>query len=112
MAYKRVQVSSCELHKLQSEETTETANTFGRFSPSIIYDYIYCESRWSKEDLGYAEDNHLYSCTYTISSVTKLSSSNLQIKRKYKLSRNNPDNVTKWWFVVRDEESVHSKTAV
>ena len=48
----------------------------------------------------------------TITSVTKLSSSNLQIKRKYKLSRNNPDNVTKWWFVVRDEESVHSKTAV
>ena len=42
----------------------------------------------------------------TISSVTKLSSSNLQIKRKYKLSRNNPDTVTKWWFVVRDEESV------
>ena len=32
----------------------------------------------------------------TISSVTKLSSSNLQIKRKYKLSRNNPDTVTKW----------------
>ena len=42
----------------------------------------------------------------TITSVTKLSSSNLQIKRKYKLSRNNPDTVTKWWFVVRDEESV------
>jgi len=41
-----------------------------------------------------------------ISSVTKVSSSNLQIKRKYKLSHNNPDTVTKWWFVVRGEESV------
>ena len=48
----------------------------------------------------------------TITSVTKLSSNNLQIKRKYKLSRNNPDNLTKWWFVVRDEEGVRSKTTV
>ena len=42
----------------------------------------------------------------TISSVTKVSRSNLQIKRKYKLNRNNPDTVSKWWFVVRGEESV------
>ena len=41
-----------------------------------------------------------------ISSVTKVSSSNLQIKRKYKLSHNNPDTVTKWLFVVRGEETV------
>ena len=37
------------------EETTETANTFGRFSPSIIYDYIkdgvYPDS-FSKVDKG------------------------------------------------------------
>ena len=46
--------------------------------------------------------------TCTISSVTKVSSSNLQIKRKYMyiLSHNNPDTVTKWKFVVCGEESV------
>ena len=38
-----------------TEEMTETANTFGRFSPSIIYDYIkdgvYPDS-FSKADKG------------------------------------------------------------
>ena len=42
-----------------------------------------------------------YTTCNTISSVTQVSSGDLQIKRKYKLSRNNPDTVTKWWFVVR-----------
>ena len=43
----------------------------------------------------------------TISSLTTIPSSKLQIKRKYKSRRINPDTVTlKWWFVIRGEESV------
>ena len=37
-----------------TEKTTETANTFGRFSPSIIYDYIKdgVPESFSKADKG------------------------------------------------------------
>ena len=40
-----------------------------------------------------------------LSSLTKVSCSDLQIKRKYKSSRRNPDTVAKWWFVIRGEEN-------
>lgn len=42
----------------------------------------------------------------TLNSLTEVSSNDLQIKRKYKTSRNNPVKVTKWWFVIRGEESM------
>lgn len=40
-----------------------------------------------------------------LSSLTKVSCSDLQIKRKYKSSHRNPDTVAKWWFVIRGEEN-------
>ena len=40
-----------------------------------------------------------------LSSLTKVSSSDLHVKRKYKSSRRNPDTVAKWWFVIRGEEN-------
>ena len=40
-----------------------------------------------------------------LSSLTKVSSSDLQMKRKYKSSRRNPDTVAKWLFVIRGEEN-------
>ena len=40
-----------------------------------------------------------------LSSLTKVSCSDLQIKRKYKSSCRNPDTVAKWWFVIRGEEN-------
>ena len=39
----------------------------------------------------------------TLNSLTEVSSNDLQ---KYKTSRNNPVKVTKWWFVIRGEESM------
>ena len=40
-----------------------------------------------------------------LSSLIKVSCSDLQIKRKYKSSRRNPNTVAKWWFVIRGEEN-------
>ena len=40
----------------------------------------------------------------TLNSLTEVSSSDLQIKRKYKTSRNNSVTVMKWWFVIKVHE--------
>ena len=38
--------------------------------------------------------------------VTSVSTKSLVVKRKFKTAHNDKDRVTKWWFVIRGEESV------
>ena len=41
-----------------------------------------------------------------LKTLTRINVKSLIVKRKFKTAHNNKDRVTKWWFVIRDEESV------
>jgi len=41
-----------------------------------------------------------------LSTLTKVSSKDVVVKRKYKTAQRDPHQVTKWWFVLRGEEEV------
>ena len=41
-----------------------------------------------------------------LKTLTSINTKGLAVKRKFKTARNDKDQVTKWWFVVRGEESV------
>ena len=63
----------------------------------------------SMEDLGDPKKYNPTAIANTIKTITGLSDlrkKNLVIKRKYKTSHSNSKKVTKWWFVVRGDESM------
>ena len=41
-----------------------------------------------------------------LSTLTKISSKDVVVKRKYKTAQRDPHRVTKWWFVLRGKEEV------
>jgi len=41
-----------------------------------------------------------------LKTLTSINVKSLIVKRKFKTAHNNKDRVTKWWFVVRSEESI------